>query len=76
LDASLAEAISASTRSGVKGRTAWVVPRASAIALATAAVDPMVPPSPMPLVPSSWTVDGVTRCLISTAGASPEVGRR
>src|SRR5438105_12686045 len=68
--------INATIRSGVSGSVTSVIDSASAIALAIAAVPPMVPPSPTPWVPSSCTVDGMTRCSISTRGTSPTLGTR
>src|SRR5712692_851373 len=68
--------IKAMIRSGVSGSVTSERDNASAIAFATAAVAPIVPPSPTPLVPSSCTVDGVTRCLISTEGTSLALGMR
>src|SRR5712692_7981940 len=72
----LVHRIRAMIRSGVSGSVRSERDSASAMAFASAAVAPIVPPSPAPLVPSSWTVDGVTRCVIATDGTSLGLGMR
>ena len=55
--------MAAQIRAGVSGMSRWLIPSgasASMTALATAAVEAMVPVSPAPLMPMGFTGDGVT----------------
>ncbi len=66
-------------RSGVNGSSWTSMPRgtsASATAFATAAVDPIVPPSAMPLKPLTLTAGGVSMWMTSIGGTSVLPGIR
>src|SRR5262249_35405620 len=72
-----AERKSRKSRSGVTGSSLISTPSgasASAMALATAAGAPMVPPSPTPLKPPSVVGEGWSRWITSMGGTSPAVG--
>ena len=65
-------------RSGVRGSSssAGSAPRASTTAFTTAAGAPMIPDSPIPLIPLSVNGDGVSMCTMSMSGTSPTDGTR
>ena len=65
-------------RSGVRGSTSdsGSAPRASSTAFTTAAGAPMIPDSPIPLMPPSVNGDGVSMCTMSMGGTSPTEGTR
>ena len=71
--------MSRKSRWGVSGSSVISTPSgasASAIAFATAAGAPIVPPSPTPLKPPSVVGDGRSRWCTSIAGTSEAVGTR
>jgi hypothetical protein len=74
-----AASIRRNKRSGVTGSSLISMPSrdsASLIAFATAAGEPMVPPSPMPRKPPSVVGDSDSRCTTCIGGISHAVGTR
>src|SRR5205807_1365041 len=60
--------------SEVNGISMCATPSASAMALATAGVEPIVPASPTPFTPSGLTVVSVTVESVSKLGSSEAIG--